>query len=122
MFSGTSSLTSLDLSHFDTSEVQDMRNMFADMHELITLDLSSFNTARVNGIWMWDIFARSEKLKTIYASTNFTTVQVPLGQDLFSNNNALVGGNGTAFATTPVTNKLYARLDLPGTPGYFTQK
>ena len=122
MFSGTSSLTSLDLSHFDTSEVQDMRNMFADMHELITLDLSSFNTARVNGIWMFDIFARSEKLKTIYASTNFTTVQVPITDNLFSNNNALVGGNGTAFATTPVTNKLYARLDLPGTPGYFTQK
>lgn len=122
MFSGTSSLTSLDLSHFDTSEVQDMRNMFADMHELITLDLSSFNTARVDGIWMFDIFARSEKLKTIYASTNFTTVQVPITDNLFSNNNALVGGNGTAFATTPVTNKLYARLDLPGTPGYFTQK
>ena len=122
MFSDASNLTSLNLSHFNTSEVQDMRGMFADMHELITLDLSSFNTARVDGIWMFDIFARSEKLKTIYASTNFTTVQVPLGQNLFSNNNALVGGNGTAFATTPVTNKLYARLDLPGTPGYFTQK
>lgn len=122
MFSGASSLTSLDLSHFDTSEVQYMENMFADMHELITLDLSSFNTARVDGVWMYDIFARSEKLKTIYTSTNFTAVQVNLFHNLFSNNNALVGGNGTAFATTHVTGRYYARLDLPGTPGYFTQK
>ena len=47
MFYGCSSLTSLDLSGFDTSSVTDMNNMFCDCSSLTKLDLSKFNTLSV---------------------------------------------------------------------------
>ena len=47
MFSGCSSLTSLDLSGFDTSNVTEMEAMFSDCSSLISLDLSSFDTSNV---------------------------------------------------------------------------
>lgn len=49
MFSGCSSLTSLDLSSFDTSNVTGMGGMFSGCSKLATLDLSSFNTSNVKG-------------------------------------------------------------------------
>ena len=48
MFYGCSKLTSLDLSHFDTSMVTGMANMFSDCSSLTSLDLSGFDTSKVN--------------------------------------------------------------------------
>lgn len=45
---GYSSLTSLDLSNFDTSKVISMSSMFTSCNNLTSLDLSSFNTNKVN--------------------------------------------------------------------------
>lgn len=42
-----SSLTSLDLSGFDTSQVTDMGNMFYGCFGLVSLDLSGFDTSQV---------------------------------------------------------------------------
>lgn len=47
MFSGCSSLTSLDLSGFDTSNVGLMSSMFYGCTSLESVDLSSFDTANV---------------------------------------------------------------------------
>lgn len=47
MFGGCGSLTALDLSNFDTSSVTDMSYMFWNCSDLTTLDISNFNTARV---------------------------------------------------------------------------
>ncbi len=47
MFNGCSSLTSLDLSNFDTSEVIDMSAMFNGCISLTSLDLRNFNTSSV---------------------------------------------------------------------------
>ncbi len=47
MFSGCSSLESLNLTGFDTSDVTDMSNMFQGCSSLETLDLSIFNTSKV---------------------------------------------------------------------------
>ena len=47
MFSGCSSLTSLDLSSFNTSKVTDMRGLFAGCKNLRSLNVSSFNTSNV---------------------------------------------------------------------------
>ena len=47
MFEGCKSLTSLDLSNFDTSSVTNMSNMFECCISLTTLDLSSFDTSSV---------------------------------------------------------------------------
>ena len=49
MFSGCSSLASLDLSGFDTANVKDMVGMFRDCSKLEKINLSSFNTANVKG-------------------------------------------------------------------------
>ena len=47
MFSGCSSLTSLDLSKFDTSSATSMSNMFSGCSSLGSLDLSSLDTSKV---------------------------------------------------------------------------
>ena len=47
MFAGCSSLTSLDLSSFNTSKVTDMRGLFAGCKNLRSLNVSSFNTSNV---------------------------------------------------------------------------
>ena len=39
---------------------------------------------------------------------------------MFTGDTSLVGGNGTAFSSSNPTNKTYAVIDAPGTPGYFT--
>ena len=47
MFYYCSSLTELNVSNFDTSEVEDMDSMFANCSNLTTLDLSDFDTSNV---------------------------------------------------------------------------
>ena len=47
MFNGCSSLTSINLSSFDTSNVLSMEKMFYGCSSLISLDLSSFNISKV---------------------------------------------------------------------------
>ena len=47
MFASCTSLTSLDLSNFDTSNVTDMLGMFYRCETLTSLDLSNFDTSNV---------------------------------------------------------------------------
>jgi surface protein len=47
MFSGDTSLTSLNLSDFNTSQVRQMTGMFSGDTSLTSLDLSSFNTTAI---------------------------------------------------------------------------
>lgn len=51
MFSGCSSLTTLDLSNFDTSNVMYMSRMFSDCFRLTTLDVSHFDTSNVTSMY-----------------------------------------------------------------------
>ena len=60
--------------------------------------------------------------RTIFVSNSFVLDSVDEADELFSGNNNLIGGNGTAFSASNPTNKTYARIDEPGTPGYFTRK
>ncbi len=54
MFSGCQSLTSIDLSSFDTSNVTDMSAMFHGCQSLTSIDLSSFDTSNVFGMdWLF---------------------------------------------------------------------
>lgn len=48
MFDGRSSLTSVDVSSFDTSSTFSMNYLFRDCELLTKLDLSSFNTSNVD--------------------------------------------------------------------------
>ena len=47
LFYGCNSLTSLDLSNFNTQNVKSMGHMFQNCYSLISLDLSNFNTENV---------------------------------------------------------------------------
>ena len=47
MFSGCSSLTSLNLSNFNTNNVNNMSHMFSNCSSLTSLNLSNFNTNNV---------------------------------------------------------------------------
>ena len=65
MFQDCSSLTSLDLSHFDTSKVTGMSYMFANCSKLTTLDLSGWDISKVTYSGKLQMFDRCSKLQTI---------------------------------------------------------
>ena len=119
MFYECSGLTSLDVSNFDTSNVTNMNGMFMRCSSLTSLDVSNFDTRNVTN--MQQMFVICSALTTIYASSNFVTTNVNNSLYMFSSCTSLVGGNGTAYNSS-YTDKTYARIDTPETPGYFTEK
>ena len=81
MFYKCSNLISLDLSNFNTSSVTSMGGMFYDSSNLISLDLSNFNTSSV--INMGSIFYQCSKLNTLDLSS-FNTSSVTTMSSMFS--------------------------------------
>ena len=148
MFSGASRITDLDLSSFNTSNVTDMTSMFSMMSDLWELKVNTFDTRNVTkmtsmfsgamtslGNSVLDLSSFSSqslvessnmfayiKAKTIYASPQFSLDSVTNSLGMFWNNTNLVGGNGTAYSNGFPQDKTFARIDAPGTPGYFTLK
>ena len=122
MFQGMAHLSDLKLQSFDTRNVTNMKAMFywAFMDpENSTLDLSSFDTRNVTD--MGGMFFYS-KLKTIYASPSFVTTSVTISpNDPFMSNPNLTGANGTTWDWSK-RDRVYARIDTPGNPGFFTSK
>ena len=80
MFFQCTSLTSLDLSNFNTSNAQNMRRFFVDVHPLISLDLSNFDTSNIKD--MSFMFAYCSSLTSLNLS-NFDTSQVLLMENMF---------------------------------------
>ena len=118
MFGNCSSLTSLNLSSFDTSGVTTMYYMFYNCSSLTSLDLSSFDTSKVTSFYY--MFSNCSKLRTISASIRFATGSS--SSSMFSNCTALAGGAGTTFDSAH-TSADYARIDGgAAAPGYFTAK
>lgn len=122
MFQGMANLSNLNLQSFDTRNVTNMKAMFywAFMYpENSILDLSSFDTRNVTD--MGGMFFYS-KLKTIYASPSFVTTSVTISpNDPFMSNPNLTGANGTTWDWSK-RDRVYARIDTPGNPGFFTSK
>ena len=50
MFSGCSSLTSINISNFNTSKTENMANMFSGCSSLTSINVSNFNTNNVNNM------------------------------------------------------------------------
>ena len=63
MFYGCNSLTSLDVSNFNTSNATNMNHMFRSCKSLKSLDISNFNTSKVSD--MRYMFYYCESLITI---------------------------------------------------------
>ena len=80
MFEGCRRLTSLDLSNFNTSKVTNMSCMFADCLNLTPLDLSNFNTSKVTN--MSEMFRDCNSLTSLNLS-NFNTSNVKDMQLMF---------------------------------------
>jgi surface protein len=71
MFSNCSSLTSLDLSNFDTSNATNMSAMFSNCSSLTSLDLSNFDTSKV--VTMDYMFSGCLKLTSVSLGQRTTT-------------------------------------------------
>lgn len=99
MFSGCSSLTSLDLRNFDTSNATSMDRMFSGCSSLTSLDVSSFNTSNVRS--MEAMFLRCESLTSVDVST-FDTSNVTNMKNMFSGNTKLTTLNVSSFDTSNV--------------------
>ena len=99
MFDRCSSLTSLDLSKFDTHAVADMSDMFVSCRSLTSLDVSSFVTSNVTN--MDGMFAACRGLTTLDLS-NFDTQKVTRMSSMFADCEALTSLDVTKLDTKNV--------------------
>ena len=113
MFKGCSSLTSLDVSKFDTQNVTNMSNMFDGCSSLTSLDLSNFKTQNVTN--MGDMFYNCVNLATIYASDKFVTTTCSEIDWMFMGCKKLVGA-------VPYDPNRIGKEMANYTTGYFTYK
>ena len=89
-FKDCTSLTTISgIENLNTEEVTDMQKMFYGCKSLTTLDLSGFNTAKVE--YMDFMFCNCSNLVSIYVSESFTTNNVTYSEDMFTNCYSLVG-------------------------------
>ena len=109
------------ISNLNTANVTSLRSTFNGCSSLTTLDLSTFNTANVKSNMDY-MFSSCSALTTIYVSDLWTTENVTSGNEMFNACQSLVGGQGTTFSTSH-RGLDYAHID-GGTanPGYFTEK
>lgn len=120
MFKDCSSLTSLDLSGWNTSGVSKMNYMFSGCSKLVTLNLGGWDTSAATD--MEGLFENCSKLTTIYVGNGWTVEHLYIFAEniLFANCTSLVGGKGTRWSSSHV-DKSYAHIDALNYPGYLTE-
>ena len=96
MFTHFTGMTDIDLSSFDTSEVEDMNSMFYFNFALEKLDVSGFDTSRVR--IMREMFDNCSSLKELDVS-NFNTSNVENMRYMFYNVNKMKKLNLSHFDT-----------------------
>lgn len=82
MFSGCQMVTSLNLSNFNTENVEAMVGMFSNCSRLTALNLSSFNTSKVT--MMNKMFEETIRLESLTLSDNFTLKNVENKTNMFT--------------------------------------
>ncbi len=111
---GYSKLSSIDVSSFNTENVESMEGLFFMCSQLTSLDLRNFNTEKVTN--MYRMFYQCTSLQTIYC--NDTWNPNARSQEMFLYCLKLKGGNGTTYDGNNVT----AAYAHPNAGGYFTKK
>ena len=101
MFDQCSALTSLDLSGFDTSNVTDMSYMFNQCSALTSLDLTGFDTSKVTN--MYAMFTTCCALTSLDLS-GFDTSNVTNMSSMFKECSGLTSLDLSGFDTSNVTN------------------
>ena len=107
------------MEYLNTSEVENMSEMFTTCTNLPSLDLSHFDVTKVTD--MTKMFMNCESLTTIYCNQNWSSVAS--SENMFANCAVLQGEEETMFDGIHADAE-YARPDEPakGQPGYFTRK
>ena len=106
------------LNKLNTTNVQFTRLMFIGDRSLTTLDLSSFDTQ--NCIDTSQMFRGCYNLKSIYVSDTFVMTKVSNSTQMFLDCTSLIGGSGTKYDPTYIDSTA-ARIDGGvNNPGYFT--
>ena len=110
MFFWCSSLTNLDLSSFNTSNVTDMSHMFSSCSSLTSLDLSNFNTANVT-----DMQSMFELCSSLTTTINIINSNIKLYIDMFdvaaTNSGSKITVNYIADASTLVDNMIATKSE-----------
>ena len=104
MFQNCSSLTRLDLSHFETQNVTKMNSMFYGCSKLSSINLSSFDTQNVST--MNSMFCNCSNLTSLDVS-NFNTSKVMNMSSMFDNCHGLTNLDVSKFDTSNVTDMSY---------------
>ena len=104
MFFGCFSLKSIDFSNFDTSKVTDTSGMFFGCFSLKSIDLTNFDTSKVTD--MKYMFLNCSSLQSIDL-TKFDTSNVISMTMMFLNCSSLITLNLSNFDTSKVTNMDY---------------
>jgi len=100
MFNNCKALTTINLAGFDTSSSQNMMSMFRNCSKLTSLDLSNFNTSNVTT--MMQMFTACSKLTSLDFSS-FDTSNVTSMRDMFSWCTSLTSLDLSNFNTSKVT-------------------
>ena len=103
MFRNCQSLTTLDVSNWDTSNVTDMNNMFSYSGKLTSLDVSNLDTSKVKD--MSYMFGSCSSLTTLDVS-NFNTTNVTNMSYMFQSCNKLTSLDVSNFDISKVTNMI----------------
>ena len=120
MFKGCTNLQSVTFADdFDTSNIQNMEQVFSGCSSLTEVDISSFNTSSVQTTHA--MFYNCSDLTTIYASSSFALSDGTVSDMMFEGCTSIIGGIGTTYNNENV-DKTYARIDESDAPGYFTFK
>ena len=100
MFNRCKSLTSLNLKNFDTSNVTEMDAMFYDCKNLTSLNVENFNTTKV--VSMSSMFMWCSSLTSLNLSS-FNTSKVTNMKNVFIRCSSLTSLNLNNFVTSSVT-------------------
>ena len=136
-FNGCSSLTTIEgLEYLNADSLKRADFMFCGCKSLTTLDLSGFNTYKLTSCH--DMFSQCSNLHTIYGNrwniiANMSTTEKqkfmiwkmnhPNEHYMFGGCTSLVGGAGTQYDDSKTSDYEYCRIDGGTTsPGYFTCK
>ena len=104
-------VTSIDLSHIDTSKMTDMGRMFEGCYKLASLNVSNLNTSNVTNIS--GMFDRCSSLTSLDVS-NFNTSNVTNMSDMFNGCYKLASLNISNLNTSSVTNMKEMFCDCSG--------
>lgn len=120
MFYDCKSLSSIDWSGFNTSNVWIMNNMFSCCSSLTSLDLSGFNTMNVRTMEV--MFYGCKNLKTIFVDNDWNTNSVTNSSYMFFGCTKLEGCRGTVYDEDYI-DVARAHIDGgPSNPGYLSGK